>query len=83
MANTLIVQNVFWNTGNLLFDAGYIHHVMQEHRFKNKHLFYRWDISLVFRVITYVLRDSFIPLHSATQRASLAELRFHKPYKTM
>lgn len=28
--------------GNLLLDAGYIAHVLREHKFENKHLFYRF-----------------------------------------
>ena len=30
--------------GNALLDAGLMHHVTYEHRFKDKELFYRWGV---------------------------------------
>ena len=44
--------------GNYLWERGYFRHVKNEHKFKNKHYFYRFDWKLMVQNETYQVYDS-------------------------
>lgn len=65
--------------GNKLVDHGYFQHVKKEHRFKDKHYFYRFNNSLIIQNETFEIYSRY---RKMCKKQNEAQLRLRK-YQTM